>query len=166
MFTLVHSLNYSYLVPPLLQLCLPHHFQVPQYSLPLSPLLRALKQPPFFLHLRHTSPIYFLGLSGTRVCAHTGIPPGTCGHRFCHGCLQEAVNLRHACPVCNAPLEPDQIRRDHQFDSLAGEGKYIRMIRMHVFVPAAAEGCACRFVWVRRVVCGEGKSMSQYSRIT
>ena len=43
-----------------------------------------------------------------------------CGHHFCTVCIVECLNLRHVCPCCNTPTEPNELLHDHQFDAISG----------------------------------------------
>jgi len=155
---------------PLLLRCLPHHSH--HSTLPPSP-------PPSFARLSSRNSLFVSGVclaytssafANSCVCSYRHVtrrlwasvlprlPAGGSESAARMSCVQRAAGAR------SDPARPP-VRQPCRW------GKYIRMIWMHalvvaggkwvcLFVPAAAEGCACRFVWVRRVVltglCGRG----------
>lgn len=42
----------------------------------------------------------------------------SCGHRFCHSCIEECINRRSQCPLCMGNLTIKMITKDFQFDEL------------------------------------------------
>lgn len=41
-----------------------------------------------------------------------------CGHTFCRACVEECLNLKHTCPVCNQDCTVDQLSRNIMVDSV------------------------------------------------
>lgn len=41
-----------------------------------------------------------------------------CGHNGCSECLLEALNRRHACPICNAETTKEKLIKNHHLDAL------------------------------------------------
>lgn len=70
-----------------------------QLSVPLQPLYEELVCPVCFCILRD--------------CMIT-----PCGHNFCAACLDECLNRRHVCPVCNGAVAPDAPAKNHHVDRL------------------------------------------------
>eukprot|EP01126_Amoeba_proteus_P045498 TRINITY_DN5098_c0_g1_i5.p1 TRINITY_DN5098_c0_g1~~TRINITY_DN5098_c0_g1_i5.p1 ORF type:complete len:352 (-),score=74.76 TRINITY_DN5098_c0_g1_i5:93-1148(-) len=42
----------------------------------------------------------------------------SCGHNFCHQCIEECLNRKHVCPVCNKNTEPRNLVVNKHFDRL------------------------------------------------